>query len=202
MYEMFLGPLEQFKPWDTKGINGVHNFLKKIWRLTHNEKNVFQVSKETPTNEENKIIHKCIKKVSEDLDRFSFNTVVSTLMICINELTKIQCNKKEIVAKFIVLLSPYAPYISEEIWQCLGYENSIYRAKWPSWDSKYLEEDTFNYPVSFNGKMRFMLKLSCDLSKEEIECRVLSHSKTKAYINTQEIKRIIIVSNKIINIVY
>ena len=202
MYEMFLGPLEQYKPWDTKGINGVHNFLKKFWKLIHNNKNEFIVSDLDPTNEEYKIIHACIKKVSEDLSRFTFNTAVSAFMICINELTNLKCNKRKIITPFIILLSPYAPYIAEEIWQKLGNNNSIYSAKWPDFEKKYLEEKNYTYPVSFNGRMRFKLDLSLDLSKDEIEKIVLSNPKTQSYLLENKIKRIIIIPKKIINIVF
>ena len=166
---MFLGPLEQYKPWDTKGINGVHNFIKKFWRLIHNNKNEFIVSDLDPTKEEYKIIHTCIKKVSEELNRFTFNTAVSAFMICINELTNLKCNKRKIITPFIIILSPYAPYIAEEIWQKLGNNNSIHGANWPNFEKKYLEEKNYTYPVSFNGKMRFKLVLSLDLSNDEIK---------------------------------
>ena len=160
MYEMFLGPLEQSKPWDTKGINGVHSFLKKFWRLTHDEQNNFNISQGKPSEEEYKVLHKCIKKTTDDLDRFSFNTVVSTLMICVNELTNLKCNKKEIIESFVILLSPYAPYIAEEIWEALGNSDSIKNAVWPKLNQKYLKEERIKYPVAFNGKMRFILDLS------------------------------------------
>ena len=202
IYEMFLGPLEQYKPWDTKGINGVHNFIKKFWRLIHNNKNEFIVSDLDPTKEEYKIIHTCIKKVSEELNRFTFNTAVSAFMICINELTNLKCNKRKIITPFIIILSPYAPYIAEEIWQKLGNNNSIHGANWPNFEKKYLEEKNYTYPVSFNGKMRFKLVLSLDLSNDEIKKIVLSNPKTQSYLLEHTIKRIIIIPNKIINIVF
>ena len=202
IYEMFLGPLEQPKPWDTQGINGVHNFLKKFWRLIHDDKNIFSISLSKPSKEEYRIINQCIKKVTDELERFSFNTVVSTLMICINELTVLKCNKKEIIDKFVILLSPYAPYITEEIWECLGNTDSVHHQKWPSVDEKYLKQSDFNYPISFNGKMRFTLKLSHDLSKEDIEKEILSNKKTLSYLEQKTVKRIIIVPNKIVNIVF
>ena len=201
MYEMFLGPLEQFKPWDTKGINGVHNFLKKLWRLIHDKNNNFYVSSTTPSIEEYKSLHQCIKKITDDLNRFSFNTVVSNLMICLNELIEMKCNKREIINDFIILLSPYAPFISEEIWELLGNSDSIHKSNWPTFDEKYLKEDYLTYPVSFNGKLRFKLSLSANLSKDEIEKEVLSNPKTINYLDGNNVKRIIVVPHKIINIV-
>ncbi len=202
MYEMFLGPIEQYKPWDIKGINGVHSFLKKLWRLTHNENNDLIIIDDAPTKEEYKSINICIKKVTQDLNRFSFNTVVSHLMICLNELIDLNCNKRKILTDFIILLCPYAPYISEEIWSSLGNSLSINTAKWPKFEEKYIKEDSINYPVSFNGKMRFTINIDCNLSKNEIEQIIIQHSKTKNYLNTNPIKKVIIVPNKIINIVF
>jgi leucyl-tRNA synthetase len=167
MYEIFLGPLEQFKPWDVKGINGVHNFLRKFWRLVHDDKNRFRVSNVNPTLENYKTLHKTIKKVEEDIERFSFNTVVSTLMICINELTDQKCHNKEIITDFTVLLSSYAPHISEEIWQKLGNESSVTQAIFPSFNPNYLLENEINYPISFNGKTRFMMKLDAEMSRQK-----------------------------------
>ena len=201
MYEMFLGPLEQSKPWDTKGINGVHSFLKKIWRLTHDEQNNSNISQEKPSEKEYRSLHKCIKKITDDLERFSFNTVVSTLMICVNELTDLKCNKKEIIESFVILLSPYAPYISEEIWSDLGNSDSINNAKWPKLEEKYLKQENIKYPVAFNGKMRFILELPASLSKAEIEKHVIQYPKTNTYLPESSFKKIIIVPNKIINIV-
>lgn len=198
MYEMFLGPIEQFKPWDIKGINGVHNFIKKLWRLVNNP----NLSNSSPSHEEYKIIHICIKKITNDLKRFSFNTVVSHLMICLNDLTKIGCYKKEIIELFVILLSPYAPFISAEIWQILGNKNLINDAKWPVHDEKYLLENTSNYAVSFNGKVRFNIELDSNLSKEEIQSYILKYPKTENYVKSKSIDRIIIIPNKIINLVF
>ena len=201
MYEMFLGPLEQFKPWDTKGINGVHNFLRKFWRLAHNEKNTFDVSEAQPTKKEYKALHKAIKKVTDDIERYAFNTVVSTLMIAVNELNELKCNNKFILQDLLVLIAPYAPHFAEELWEKLGHTESITQATWPTFDAKYLQEDSFTYPVSFNGKMRFTLELSANLSKEEIEKAVLSYDKTKQYLDDNTPKRLIVVPKKIVNIV-
>ena len=202
MYEMFLGPLEQFKPWDIKGINGVHSFLKKLWRLTHDENNKFEISHTKPSKEELKSLHQCIQRVTADLDRFSFNTVVSHLMICLNELSTLKCNKREILREFIILLAPYAPFITEEIWESLGYKSSIINAQWPIFDEQYVQESLITYPISFNGKMRFKLDLEINLSKMDIEQAVCEHPKTKNYLQNQKIKKIIIIPNKIVNIVF
>ena len=201
MYEMFLGPLEQFKPWDTKGINGVHNFLRKLWRLMHDAENNFVVSEEAPNKAELKSIHKTIKKVCEDIERYSFNTVVSTLMICVNELNDLKCNKRAIISDFVVLLSPYAPHIAEELWEKLGHTTSVSNVALPIFDVLHLQEDVITYPVSFNGKMRFKLKLDSNLSKVEIEKAVLAHEKTIHYLEGKIPKRVIVVINKIVNVV-
>ena len=201
MYEMFLGPLEQFKPWDTKSINGVHNFLKKLWKLTHDDQNKFCVSNTSASKEENKILHTCIKKITEAFNRFSFNTGVSALMICLNDLIALNCNKRSIITDFIILLSPYAPYICEEIWESLGHPQSITKSNWPIYKNKYLIKNSFTYPISFNGKLKFTLELASNLSNEEIEEIVLNNEQTIKHLNGRTIKRLIIVPKKIVNIV-
>ena len=201
MYEMFLGPLEQFKPWDTKGINGVHNFLRKFWRLVHDENNQIHLSDDEPTNTELKSLHKAIKKVTEDIERQAFNTVVSNLMIAVNELNDMKCNKRHILKDLIVLIAPYAPHFAEELWEKLGHTESVTIASWPKFDEQHLKEDAFTYPISFNGKMRFTIELSANLSKEEIEKEVMALAKTKEYTEGKNPKRIIIVPKKIVNIV-
>jgi len=201
MYEMFLGPLEQFKPWDTKGINGVHNFLRKFWRLAHDSNNDFKINSSQPSKDELKALHKCIKKVTEDIERHSFNTVVSTLMIAVNELSDLKSNNKAIISELLILISPYAPHFAEELWQKLGNTESITIAKWPQFDEIHLKEDAFTYPVSFNGKMRFTMDLSAELSKEDIEKAVLAFDKTIQYLEGKSPKRVIIVPKKIVNIV-
>ena len=201
LYEMFLGPLEQFKPWDVKGINGVHNFLRKFWRLVHDAENNFSVSEENPTKANYKTLHKTIKKVEEEIDRHSFNTVVSTFMICINELTEQKCNNREIISDFTVLLSAYAPHISEEIWSKLGKDTSVTTANFPSFNSSYLVESEIHYPVSFNGKMRFKITLSAELTKEEVEKEVMNHEKTSHYLDGKSPKKVIVVPKRIVNIV-
>jgi leucyl-tRNA synthetase len=200
MYEMFLGPLEQAKPWNTAGITGVHSFLKKMWKLYHNGDS-FSVSDTEPTNEQFKTLHKTIKKVEEDIESFSFNTSVSTFMIAINELTAQKCNSRTILEPLLVLISPYAPHIAEELWNKFGNTESISTADFPKLEEKYLVESTKNYPVSFNGKTRFTIELSLDMNKEDIETAVMAHEKTKAQLQGRTPKKIIVVPGKIVNIV-
>ena len=202
LYEMFLGPLEQFKPWDTKGINGVHNFLRKFWRLVHDENNKFTVSENKPSHENLRTLHKTIKKVDEDISRFSFNTIVSTLMICINELLDQKCNNREVIKGFTILLSPYAPHIAEEIWNKLGNKESVYFSSFPEYKPEYLKQNKIDYPVSFNGKMRFKITLPATNSKKEIEAAVMQHEKTKHYLSNKSPKKIIIIPQRIVNIVF
>jgi leucyl-tRNA synthetase len=201
MYEMFLGPLEQFKPWNTNGIDGVSKFLKKFWKLAHDEAGNFKVTDKDPSKEELKILHKTIKKVEEDIERHSFNTSVSTFMICINELTALKCNNKKILEELVVVLSPYAPHFAEELWSLLGHKESVSKAKYPHWKEEYLTEDSFEYPVSINGKMRAKLNLSLSLSKEEIEKQVLESEDVKKYLEGKPPKKIIVVPNRIVNLV-
>ncbi len=200
LFEMFLGPLEQSKPWKTSGISGVHSFLKKLWKLFHDKGN-FIVSNEEPTKDELKTLHKTIKKVEEDIENFSFNTSVSTFMIAVNELIVLQCNKRAILEPLLILISPYAPHIAEELWEKLGHSESISEAPFPVFDEKHLVESTKNYPISFNGKMRFTLELPLEMSKEEIETTVLSHEKTQAQLQGRTPKKVIVVPGKIVNIV-
>ena len=202
LYEMFLGPLEQFKPWDTKGINGVHNFLRKFWRLIHDDENNFIISKESASKTSLKTLHKTIKKVDEDISRYSFNTVVSTLMICINELSDQKCRNYNVIESFTILLSPYAPHISEEIWQKLGKNNSITKAKFPKFNLEFLQENDVNYPVSFNGKTRFKITLPVEMSREDVQAEVMRHEKTQHYLSGKSPKKIIVVPKRIVNIVF
>ena len=199
-YEMFLGPLEQHKPWDTQGITGVHGFLKKLWRLFHDD-NGFVVSDEAPTNEELKSLHKTIKKVKEDIERFSFNTPVSAYMICVNELTTQKCNKRAILEPLLIILAPYAPHIAEELWAKLGNKESITYAVYPKYNEAYLVESNHKYPVSFNGKMRFVLELPTTLTAAEVESEVMANTQTIKQLNGQTPKKVIVVPNKIINFV-
>ena len=202
MYEMFLGPLEQAKPWSTAGITGVHSFLKKMWRLFHSGIDDSFLVTDKPASKDNlKILHKTIKKVIEDIENFSFNTSVSTFMIAVNELSAQKCNSKEVLAPLLVLLSPYAPHISEELWSKLGNKESISEASFPKFEEKYLIENVKKYPISFNGKMRFTLELPLALSKDEIESVIMSHEKTIHYLEGKTPKKVIIVPGKIVNIV-
>ncbi len=201
MYEMFLGPIDQSKPWNTAGISGVFTFLNKFWNLFHrNEK--FYVVDDQPSDEVLKIYHKTVKKVVNDIDKFSFNTCISSLMICVNELKSQNCNSKKILEPLLILLSPFAPHISEELWELMGNKKSISDEPYPEHDEKYLEERSFDYPISFNGKRRFNKKLDLDLDEKTIREQVLSDKQTEKYLNNNSVKKIIIIKNKIINIVF
>ncbi|MEP1781543.1 leucine--tRNA ligase, partial [Reichenbachiella sp.] len=201
MYEMFLGPLEQFKPWNTHGIDGVFKFLRKFWRLFHNESDDFVVSNDTPTKEEQKIIHRTIKKVEEDINNLSLNTSVSTLMIAVNELTALKCNKREVLEKLVIALSPFAPHTSEELWEQLGHSGGVSLAKYPDFNESYLTESTHEYPISINGKVRAKIAFAIDKPKDEIEAEVLSHDLVKKWTDGKPPKKIIIVPKRIINVV-
>lgn len=201
LYEMFLGPLEQHKPWDTKGIEGVFRFIRKLWRLYHDSENKFYISDETPTTEELKVLHKTIKKVREDIERFSFNTAVSSFMICVNELSELKCNKRAILSDLAIILSPYAPHIAEELWSLLGNNDSVSFATFPEFNLEYLAENIFNYPVSFNGRLRFTIELPADMLPAEIEKNVLEHKDAKKWLQDSTPKKVIVVPKKIVNIV-
>ena len=200
MYEMFLGPIEQAKPWNTAGISGVHSFLKKTWRLYHNDE-TFYVSDKPPSAESLKSLHHTIKKVTEDIEHFSFNTCISAFMICVNELTAQKCNERAILEPLAILLSPFAPHLAEELWSLLENNTSIALASYPVFEEKYLVESTKNYPVSFNGKMRFTRELSLDLSPKEIEEIILADEQTQKQLQGRTPKKVIVVPGKIINIV-
>ena len=200
LYEMFLGPLEQSKPWSTQGINGVHNFLRRWWRMYHNKEGNFMLSDEAPSAAEWKILHKTIKKVEEDVERFSFNTTVSAFMICVNELTDLKCNKRAILEPLVVLISPYAPHFAEELWQLLGHAESVNLAAFPEWKQEYLVENEFEYPVSINGKVKFKINLSLQLNKEEVEKSVLSSEEMSKFISGTP-KKVIVVPGRIVNVV-
>jgi leucyl-tRNA synthetase len=200
MYEMFLGPLEQSKPWNTNGIDGVYKFLKRFWNLFHTE-TTWQVSDETPSREELKILHKTIRKVSQDIENFSFNTSVSEFMICCNELTSLKCNKRAILEPLAIALSPFAPHIAEELWELLGHKESILYARYPDFDPQFLIEDSFQYPISINGKVRTMMNFALDMPKEDIEKMVLASDIVKKWSEGKPPKKVIIVQGKIVNIV-
>jgi leucyl-tRNA synthetase len=201
MYEMFLGPLEQAKPWDTKGINGVHNFLRKLWRLTHDEQNNLSVSDGEPSAEALKTLHKTNKKITEDLERYSFNTPVSAFMIAVNELTDMKCNNRAIIESLVILLEPFAPHFAEQIWKELGHNESIAQAEWPVFNPDFLVENSFEYPVSFNGKVRFKITLPADMSKEDVEQAVMNHEQTQKYLDGSVPKKMIVVVGRIVNVV-
>ena len=201
MYEMFLGPLEQFKPWNTNGISGVNNFLRKLWRLFHNAENNFVISDAEATKEELKTLHRTIKKVQEDVEAFSFNTSVSTFMVCVNELTAQKCNKRSVLEPLVILMCSYAPHISEELWELLGHTDGVTYQKFPKFEASHLVESSHTYPVSFNGKMRFKMEFPLDMDKAEIEKQILAHEKSVHYLEGKSPKKVIIVPKKIINIV-
>jgi leucyl-tRNA synthetase len=201
LYEMFLGPLENHKPWDTNGIEGVYRFIKKLWRLFFDENGNWIVTDDIPNDQELKVLHQTIKKIRNDIERFSFNTAVSQFMICVNELTDLKCHKKQVLENLTILISSYAPHIAEELWNRLGHNTSVTYASFPEFREEYVKENTFEYPVSFNGKMRFKLELPVDMSKEEIKKRVMKEEKTKKYIGDKQVRKVIVVPKRIINIV-
>ena len=200
LYEMFLGPLEQSKPWDTNGIDGVHRFLKKLWGL-YTEGEEFRITEDAPTAEELKTLHKTIKKITFDIENFSFNTSVSAFMICVNELTSAKCHKRAILEPLAILIAPYAPHIAEEVWHAMGHDTSICDAEFPVCNEAYLIESTLKYPVSFNGKVRFTIELPANSDKNEVEKAALENEQTQKYLDGKTPKRIIVVPGKIINIV-
>ncbi|QIY84908.1 leucine--tRNA ligase [Chryseobacterium sp. NEB161] len=200
LYEMFLGPLEQSKPWNTQGLSGVYGFLKKFWNL-YFDGDQFSVSDEEPTKAEFKVLHTLIKKVVYDIENFSFNTSVSSFMIAVNELQKLKCNKRNILQPLAVIISPYAPHICEEVWNLLGHNDSVEFAAFPHLDESYLVEDEIDYPVSFNGKMKFKIKLAADLGKDEVEETVMNNEEVKRILGVNSVKKFIFVPKKIINIV-
>ncbi len=202
LYEMFLGPLQDAKPWSTQGIEGVLRFLRKFWRLFHNnvEEN-FSLSDEAPSPSELKILHKTIKKATEDIENFSFNTSVSAFMVCVNELQDLKCNKRSILEPLTIILSPYAPHITEELWQLCGHTNSISKAEWPAFNAEYLVENEFNYPISFNGKVRFNMNFALDVDLKDMETAILNDPQTLKYLEGKTPKKVIIVKGKIVNVV-
>jgi leucyl-tRNA synthetase len=201
MYEMFLGPVELSKPWDTKGIEGVFRFLKKYWKLFLDESGNFTVSEEKPAPAELKILHKTILKTREDIERFSFNTTVSSFMICVNELTDLKCNKREILEPLNILISSFAPHIAEELWSLLGHNVTIAHASFPEFNEEFIREDTFTYPVSFNGKLRFQLELPNGVTPQEAEAAVIAAPESQKWLAGGAPKKVIFVPKKIINVV-
>jgi leucyl-tRNA synthetase len=201
LYEMFLGPIESHKPWDTNGIEGVFRFMRKFWRLYHNEQNEFEVSDAEPTKAELKILHQTIKKVADDIERFSFNTTVSQFMICVNELTDLKCNKRVILEPLTVLISSYAPHIAEELWQNFGHNSSVVFAEYPEFKEEYVKENNFAYPVSFNGKMRFKMELPVDMNPKQVEEAVLANPDSEKWLQGKAPKKVIVVPKRIVNVV-
>ncbi len=202
MYEMFLGPIEMAKPWDTNGIEGVFRFAKKFWKLFHNQNFEWNVSDEEPTKEEYKILHKTIKKIEDDNEKFSFNTAISAFMICTNELGDAKCNKRKILEPLCILMSAYAPHITEELWSLLGHSTSIVDAPYPIYDDSYMQESDFTYPVSFNGKMRLKLTFPLSYTQKEIEPILLENADVQKWLGGSTPKKIIVVPKRIINIVF
>jgi leucyl-tRNA synthetase len=201
MYEMFLGPVEQDKPWDTKGIEGVHRFLKKLWRLFVHEEKGLVISRDEPTDAEWKALYRTIRKVEEDTERFSFNTVVSQFMIGVNELSDLKCHKLAILEKLLIALSPYAPHICEEIWQMTGHDGTILDQPYPEIVTRYLVETAKAYPVAINGKTRTEMTISLDASQADVEKLVLSDAIVQKWLEGKAPKKIIYVKNKMINVV-
>ena len=199
-HEMFLGPIEMHKPWNTKGIEGVSKFIRKLWKLFH-EGDEFIISDEKATKDELKALHKCIQKVTEDMERFSFNTSVSAFMVAVNELTDLKCNKREILENVVILISCHAPHIAEELWNLLGHQESISEATWPTFNPEYLKSDSVNYPVSFNGKTRFHIELPAEMDKASVETSVLSHDTAIKWLEGNTPKKVIVVPGRIVNIV-
>ena len=201
LYEMFLGPLEQAKPWSTKGIDGVSRFIRKLWNLYHDADGNFSVSEGKGSKEELKALHTLIKKVQDDIENFSFNTSVSAFMVCVNELQRLNCNKTEVLRELAIIISPYAPFITEELWDKLGETESITKASYPEFNASYLIENSHTYPISFNGKMRFKLEFPIDMDKTEIEKQVLEHKDAQKWLDGKTPKKVIVVPKKIVNIV-
>jgi len=200
LYEMFLGPLEQSKPWDTNGIDGVHRFLRKVWNLFY-QSETLALTDEEPSPEALRVLHRLIKKLTSDIEQVSFNTSVSAFMICVNELTAMRCRNRSILSELVVCLAPFAPHIAEELWHALGNETSVCDAAWPAWNEEYLKEDTFPYAISFNGKSRFVIEFAADATREEIEQAVLVHPNSQKWLEGKTAKKVIIVPGKIVNVV-
>jgi len=197
LYEMFLGPVEQSKPWDTNGIDGCHRFLRKFWNLYQNDLS----TQNTPTPEELKSVHKLIKKVSQDIETFSYNTSISAFMICVNELSQQKCKNKEMLKTLVILIAPFAPHIAEELWEMLGEQGSVCDAQWPTWNEAYLVESQVKLGIAFNGKARFEMSFAADADNKTIEEAVLSDERAQKYIEGKQIMKVIIVPKRMVNIV-
>ena len=201
MYEMFLGPLEQSKPWDTNGIDGCHRFIRKMWNLFTDKEGNLSLSDSEPSKDELKSIHKLIRKVTEDIENFSFNTSVSAFMICVNELSSMKCRNRQVLGILVRLIAPFAPHIAEELWEMLGNNTSVCDSKWPEYNEDYLKEDSVTYSISFNGKTRFTMDFPLDATSEQIQAEVLANEKAQGYIDGKTIRKVIVVPRKIVNIV-
>jgi leucyl-tRNA synthetase len=201
MYEMFLGPLEASKPWDIKGIEGVHRFLKKLWRLFFDEQKGQIVTEEKANPQELKVLHRTIKKIEEDTERFSYNTAVSAFMVCVNELTDLRCHKRAILEPLLVLLTPYAPHVAEELWHQLGHTATVLDATFPDYNESYLVENSKEYPVSVNGRLRTTITMNLDIPQPEVEEIVLANPVVQKWIEGKQPKKIIYVKGKMVNVV-
>lgn len=201
IYEMFLGPLEQSKPWDTNGIDGVYRFIRKFWSLFYSRNGEYLVNDEPATPEELKSLHKLIKKITGDIEQFSFNTSVSASMICVNDLQALKCSKKEILSQLVIVLSPFAPHLCEELWETLGYTSSVCTTQWPAYNEEYLKEDSINYTISFNGKARYTMEFPADTPNEILQEKILNDERSQKWMEGKEAKKVIIVPKKIVNIV-
>jgi leucyl-tRNA synthetase len=200
MFEMFLGPIEQSKPWDDKGISGVSSFLRKFWRLFYSE-TAWKVTDETPTDKELKVLHKTIKKINEDVEKMSFNTSVSQFMITVNELQDLKCSKRAILEPLVLCLAPFAPFITEELWKALGNKGSVHQAAFPALEEKYLVESEFEYPVSINGKTRASIALPADISQEDALAKVMEIEMVQKWMEGKPVKKFVFVKGRIVNIV-
>jgi len=201
MYEMFLGPIELSKPWNTHGIDGVAKFLRKLWALFYDVQGNYLITDEKAKAEEHKVLHKTIQKVELDIENLSFNTSVSEFMICVNTLSQLKCHKKEILEKLLVVLSPFAPHISEELWEILGHDTSIIHASYPEFNEAFIKEDEHEYPIMVNGKMRTKIKFSLDKNPKEIEAEALENDIVKKWLDGKKPKKVIVVPKKIVNVV-
>lgn len=201
LYEMFLGPLEQFKPWNTNGIEGVYRFFKKLWNLCIDENGKLRLTDEAPSEQELRVLHKTIRKVEEDIERFSFNTSVSTFMICVNELSDLKCAKKAVIKDLLIILSPYAPHIAEELWQACGETESITKASFPKWSEAFIRESAVVYPVAFNGKTRYQIQVPVDMPQQEVQALALAHEEAAKWLNGTSPKKVIVVPGRMVNVV-
>lgn len=197
---MFLGPIEQSKPWDTNGIDGVSRFIKKLWSLFY-DKDTLLVDESEPTADNLKSLHKLIKKVTGDIEQFSFNTSVSAFMICVNELSAQKCRSRRVMEDLLVVLAPFAPHVAEELWHAIGHDTTVCDAKWPAWNEDYIKDSTVKYAVSFNGKARFTMDMPADAGKDAVEAAALAHQDSAKWLAGKTVRKVIVVPGKIVNIV-